>query len=184
MAICCAGIDNLNESQLTSHDYNLNSNNEKRSFAFTATEADRGGFGVNFFFVKHNRFYQYKDVINVPWTNKDLKIEYATFRDKTLPGSEEKWKVKIGGYKKELVASEILASMYDASLDQFKFHSWSEPNIWPHYYSSNPWNSDRNFIKIQSQEKPNRDFNSEKYVYKQYDILEHIMKELSLVISV
>ena len=165
-------IDKSNESQLTSHDYKFETlNNEKRSFAFTATEADRGGFGVNFFFVKHNRFYQYKDVINVPWTNKDLKIEYATFRDKTLPGSEEKWKVKIGGYKKELVASEILASMYDASLDQFKFHSWSEPNIWPHYYSSNPWNSDRNFIKIQSQEKPNRDFNSEKYVYKQYDIL-------------
>jgi hypothetical protein len=158
--------------RLTSHDYRFeNLNNEKRSFAFTATEADRGGFGVNFFFVKHNRFYQYNDVINVPWTNKDLKIEYASFRDKTLPGSEEKWKVKISGYKKEMVASEILASMYDASLDQFKMHNWSEPNIWPHYYLSKLWNSDRNFIKIQSQEKPNRNFNSEKYVYKQYDML-------------
>jgi len=165
-------IDKSHDSRITSHDYRFeNLNNEKISFAFTATETDRGGFGVNFFFVKHNRFYQYNDVINVPWTNKDLKIEYATFRDKTLPGSEEKWKIKISGYKKESVASEILASMYDASLDQFKFHSWIEPNIWPYYYSRSLWSSDRNFIKIQSQEKPNRDFNSEKYVYKQYDIL-------------
>jgi len=165
-------IDKTGDSRLTQHDYKFeNLNNEKRSFAFMATEADRGGFGVNFFFVKHNRFYQYNDEISVPWTNKDLKIEYASFRDKTLPGSEEKWKVKITGYKKELVASEILASMYDASLDQFKFHSWSEPNIWPTYYSSRIWSSDKNFSLIQSQEKPAAHLNSKNYVYKEYDVL-------------
>ena len=32
---------------------------------------------------------------------KTLRSEYATFRDKTLPGSEEKWKIKISGYKKK-----------------------------------------------------------------------------------
>jgi hypothetical protein len=37
----------------------------------------------------------------VPYTNKELTIAYETFRDKTLPGSEEKWKVKISGYKGE-----------------------------------------------------------------------------------
>ncbi|HKC36539.1 MAG TPA: alpha-2-macroglobulin family protein, partial [Chitinophagaceae bacterium] len=177
-------VDKSNKSRLAAHDYRFeNLNNEKRSFAFTATEADRGGFGVNFFFVKHNRFYQYNDVINVPWTNKELEIEYSSFRDKTLPGSEEKWRVKISGYKKELVASEILASMYDASLDQFKFHTWDEPDIWPTYYLSKLWNSDRNFTKIQSQEKANRDFNSEKYVYKQYDILLTYFYQGSLVIN-
>src|SRR6187399_1601998 len=129
--------------------------NEKKSFEFAATEADRGGYGVNFFFVKNNRFYNYADIINIPWTNKDLNIEYATFRDKTLPGSEEKWKVKISGFKKEKIATEILASMYDASLDQFKFHSWSEPNIWPQYsYNYSPWKSDLNFSKFESEEKP------------------------------
>jgi hypothetical protein len=29
-------------------------------------------------------------------------------------------------FKKEKIAAEILASMYDASLDQFKWHSWSD----------------------------------------------------------
>ncbi len=107
-------------------------NNEKKTFDFTATEADRGGYGVGWIFVKHNRVYQYNQTITVPWTNKELTIEYATFRDKTLPGSEEKWKVKISGYKNEKVAAEMLASMYDASLDQFYPHSWSKPNIWPY----------------------------------------------------
>jgi hypothetical protein len=90
-------------------------NNERKSFEFGATEADRGGYGVSYCFVKHNRFYQSNHTIAVPWSNKELMIEYATFRDKTLPGSEEKWKVKLTGYKKEKVAAEVLASMYDAS---------------------------------------------------------------------
>src|SRR5262249_51352258 len=108
-------------------------NNEKKAFEFSATESDRGGYGVNYFFVKNNRFYQFTDIIKVPWTNKELKIEYATFRDKTLPGSEEKWKLKISGYKNEKVAAEMLASMYDASLDQFKPHNWHDPSFWPTY---------------------------------------------------
>jgi len=67
---------------------------EKKTFAFPVTEADRGGYGVGWMFIKHNRFYQLNQTINIPWTNKDLSIEYATYRDKTLPGSEEKWKLK------------------------------------------------------------------------------------------
>lgn len=128
-------------------------NNEKKSFPFTATEADRGGYGVGWLFVKHNRFYQYNQTINVPWTNKDLSIEYASFRDKTLPGSEEKWKVKISGYKKEQVAAEMLAGMYDASLDQFYPHSWMEPSVWPVYYNDSRWNGHQNFLKIEATQK-------------------------------
>ena len=32
-------------------------NNNKKTFDFKLTEDDRGGFGVNQFFVKDNRFY-------------------------------------------------------------------------------------------------------------------------------
>jgi uncharacterized protein YfaS (alpha-2-macroglobulin family) len=145
-------------------------NNEKKTFYFTATEADRGGYGVGWLFVKHNRFYQYNQTIVVPWTNKDLKIEYATYRDKTLPGSEEKWKLKISGYKNELVAAEMLANMYDASLDQFYPHSWNEPDIWPSYYSKWNWRGDHNFLKLDSKEKP-IEYRNPKYFIKDYDEL-------------
>ncbi len=141
-------IKTVNNKQKDSKYEYAGLDNEKKSFEFAATEADRGGYGVNFFFVKNNRFYEYNDIINIPWTNKDLNIEYATFRDKTLPGSEEKWKVKISGFKKEKIAAEILASMYDASLDQFKMHSWGEPNIWPQYFYNSLWKSDHNFSRV------------------------------------
>ena len=148
----------------------LKLNKEKRSFDLTATEADRGGYGAGWLFIKHNRFYQYNQPITVPWTNKDLKIEYASFRDKTLPGSEEKWKLKISGYKNELLAAEMLASMYDASLDQFYPHSWNVPSIWPSYYNMRRWNGTVNFVKVESSQKP---VNAEeaKYFIKEYDYL-------------
>ncbi|MFI5132796.1 MAG: alpha-2-macroglobulin [Chitinophagales bacterium] len=146
----------------------INISNEKKSFDFTATEADRGNYGVNYFFVKNNRFYEYNDIIRVPWTNKDLQIEYASFRDKVLPGSEEKWKIKITGYKNEKVAGEMLASMYDASLDQFKPHSWNEPSIWPTYYSGQRWNGSYNFSQTGSQQK-SLDLIESKYLEKKYD---------------
>jgi len=145
-------------------------NDEKKSLEFTATESERGGYGVNYFFVKNNRFYQYNDVIKVPWTNKELKIEYATFRDKTLPGSEEKWKLKITGYKNEKVAAEMLASMYDASLDQFKPHNWDEPVIWPVYSNYSFWNGNFNFIQVQSNQRRN-EADPGKYLDKRYDVL-------------
>ncbi|MGN6531426.1 MAG: alpha-2-macroglobulin family protein [Ginsengibacter sp.] len=128
-------------------------NNGKKTFDFKITEDDRGGYGVNQFFVKDNRFYSVSNTINVPWSNKELNISFDTYRDKTLPGSEEKWKVKITGSKGEKVATEMLASMYDASLDQFKAHSWSKLDIWPNYSGYNTWNGQQNFIGVNSFEK-------------------------------
>lgn len=145
-------------------------NNEKENFPFIATESDRGGYGINYFFVRDNRFYTFYDVIRVPWTNKDLKIEYATFRDKALPGSKETWKLKITGYKNEKAAAEMLAGMYDASLDQFKPHNWNKPYLWPLYYSGQSWDGNENFNQFISQQRSF--FNPEyKSLRKEYDYL-------------
>lgn len=150
--------------------YQLNS--EKKTFYFAATEADRGGYGVNWIFVKHNRVYSHADIINVPWSNKELTIEYATYRDKTLPGSEEKWKLKISGYKNEKIAAELLAGMYDASLDQFYPHLWNVPGIWPTYFANTNWSGTNNFSSIQSTERPLNYTESEyKPLVKEYDRL-------------
>ncbi|MEM1218492.1 MAG: alpha-2-macroglobulin family protein, partial [Bacteroidota bacterium] len=88
-------------------------------------EADRGGFAFQFAYAGLNRATYERGRIMVPWDNKDLDIEYLSFRDKLEPGQEETWEIKIKGPKGDLVAAELLASMYDASLDQFAKHSWS-----------------------------------------------------------
>ncbi|HLP94313.1 MAG TPA: alpha-2-macroglobulin family protein [Saprospiraceae bacterium] len=90
-------------------------------------ESDRGGIPTYSFCVKNNRIYGINNIfLTVPWSNKDLNISYETFRDKLAPGQQEEWRIKISGPKKEKVAAEMVAAMYDASLDQFSPHSWSE----------------------------------------------------------
>ncbi|MEO6136675.1 MAG: MG2 domain-containing protein, partial [Ginsengibacter sp.] len=149
-------------------------NKNKKAFELAVTEDDRGGFSVNHFFVKDNRFYVSSNPIYVPWSNKDLTISFDTYRDKTLPGSEEKWKVSIKGNKGDKVAAEMLASMYDASLDQFQPHSWQSLNsIWPTYYSPTNWIDRQNFTTVNSIEK----YWSEKYIQqkeKRYDALNYL----------
>ena len=133
-------------------------------------ESDRGGMAMSYALVKHNRVYTGGESFSIPWSNKDLNISYETFRDKLLPGSEEKWKVKITGNKGEKVAAEMLGAMYDASLDQFKPHSWSKINIWPGLYNTVSW-AEKGFDAVESDE-----YNKMEYVYlsgvnKYYDRL-------------
>ncbi|MBE7172788.1 MAG: alpha-2-macroglobulin [Williamsia sp.] len=177
------GDERVNGNRPTTEDQYrfISLNKEKKSFNFIATENDRGGFGVYNFFVKNNRFYSSSHVISVPWTNKELSISYETFRDKTLPGSEERWKVKISGYKNEKVAVDMLASMYDASLDQFKPHSWNEPNIWPTYFQRGGWSGRSDFGSVQMN---GRYFLDDFMAYlKSYDQLLDLGFENNLMIS-
>ena len=109
----------------TNTNYPVISKTNNYSNQIAVTESDRGGMNLSYAFVQHNRVYNGTEYFSIPWSNKELNISYETFRDKILPGSEEKWSIKITGDKAEKIAAEALISMYDASLDQFKPHSWS-----------------------------------------------------------
>lgn len=104
--------------------------NGKEDFHFDITERYRGNFHYHVTFTADNRTYQTSQTVLVPWSNKELNIEYATFRDKLKPGQEEEWQIKISGPKREKVAAEMVATMYDASLDQFAVNNWNL-NIFP-----------------------------------------------------
>ncbi|GAB4094333.1 alpha-2-macroglobulin family protein [Flaviaesturariibacter terrae] len=94
------------------------------------TEGDRGGLRADYITVRDNRVFRETIPVDVPWSNKMLRVSLATFRDKALPGSREQWQLTVRGPKGEQVAAEMLASMYDASLDQLKPHSWPVPAVW------------------------------------------------------
>lgn len=115
------------------------------SIRYTATEEDRGGVSIAEIFVWDNRVYQHTYDIAVPWRNKELQITYATWRNKTEPGSKEKWTITVQGENKEKNAAELLTGMYDASLDQFTPHSWSLPYLWQNYVYRNEFNGSANF---------------------------------------
>ncbi|MGC5743400.1 alpha-2-macroglobulin family protein [Chryseobacterium sp. NFX27] len=66
-------------------------------------------------------------------TEQPVKIETVTFRDKLEPNSKEKWTVKVSGNDKEKVNAEVLANMYDMSLDQFAVNTFSWQNLYTPY---------------------------------------------------
>ncbi len=131
--------------------YQAITKNKSAQFAESAGEQDRGGMAMSYAFVQHNRIYKGGENFNIPWSNKELNITYSTFRDKLLPGAKEKWTVNITGNKGEKVATEMVAAMYDASLDQFKPHSWNRLNIWPSLYNTINW-EEKGFEKVESEE--------------------------------
>ena len=74
--------------------------------------------------------------INLPIADskKPLRIETVTFRDKIQPNSKEKWTVKILGDDKERIQAEVLANMYDQSLDQFRANKYEWRKIYQQYF--------------------------------------------------
>ena len=111
-------------------------NNNTKTISIPVDKEDLGGFVVHYSFAAFNSFESGVLNISVPYPKTDLDIETLTFRDKLQPGTDETWSFKIKGPKGDKVTAELLASMYDASLDQFKPHNWTfNPIQTPIYYS-------------------------------------------------
>ena len=115
-------------------------NNEQRIITLPIEEKHRGNVTVTFSTTKHNRFIQDRKTITVPYTNKKLDLTFESFRNKLLPGQKEEWKIKIRGEKGDKVAAELLATLYDASLDQFASNSF-DLAIYNKFYAENNWSN-------------------------------------------
>jgi uncharacterized protein YfaS (alpha-2-macroglobulin family) len=99
-------------------------NKEQRQFEIPIKEEYRGNLSVHYTFIKDNRLYAESYTIGVPYSNKELDISFATFRDKLQPGANEEWKIIVKGKKADKVAAEMVAALYDASLDEFRMNQW------------------------------------------------------------
>ncbi|MBX9769025.1 MAG: hypothetical protein K2X47_17250 [Bdellovibrionales bacterium] len=94
------------------------------------TNEDRGGFTVVASGVRDHQFFRAEASINVPWTDRNLKLEFATFRDKIRPGATETFRIAVNGLNGNRVsvgAAELIATMYDRSLDIFGPHTLANP---------------------------------------------------------
>lgn len=118
---------------------------ESKQLKRPIVEADRGGMAYHWLYVHNNRVYTAERRVDVPWSDRDLRLEWATHRDKLLPGEAEEWRITIKGNKKDAVAAELLAGLYDASLDALKPHSWHWNNLLRTNYLDSHWNSNQGF---------------------------------------
>ncbi|CAA0170549.1 conserved exported hypothetical protein [Tenacibaculum maritimum] len=105
--------------------YYIHLNKSSKTIEIPITPNDKGGFAVNWSFVNYNSFQKGSLLIKVPYPKTALEIDIATFRDKLQPGQHQTWSFTVKGTKKDKVLAELLAGMYDASLDQFKSNDWN-----------------------------------------------------------
>ncbi len=111
----------------------------KKNIEFPIKEEYRGGFTASVGGICENEFHSEVLNISVPWTNKELKLTWSTFRNKLLPGAKEEWRLKIAGSKGEIVAAEMVAAMYDASLDMFKSNDFGVTSFHKSHYQRINW---------------------------------------------
>ncbi len=109
--------------------------------------------------VYQNNVFSEKRNITIPDKSKELKFAFETFRSKLTPGSTEKWRIKITGSEGEALSAELMAGMYDASLDAFTTSEWNFAlaDQWQFNYNWNltkSFSSEFSFVKYFDQNVP------------------------------
>ncbi|KUJ63659.1 hypothetical protein AR687_00280 [Flavobacteriaceae bacterium CRH] len=113
--------------------------------------------GVSFQSIFESQIFE--DQITIPLKTEEPKLELLveSFRNKIEPGSKETWSFKLKSINAKTEA-EVLASMYDSSLDQFTKRDWNSLNIDNYHYNSSNFKSGLGFERIYSSLQNLNDF--------------------------
>ncbi|MEM8997125.1 MAG: MG2 domain-containing protein, partial [Acidobacteriota bacterium] len=108
------------------------------------TPAERGGVGVTLTAVRDHQWMRQEQRVTVPWTDRKLDVRFERFRDRLRPGAEETFSVVVSGAEGvdaslDPAAVELLAYMYDRSLDLFAPHTPADVvSLYPSQYGTSP----------------------------------------------
>ncbi|RBQ02761.1 alpha-2-macroglobulin family protein [Pedobacter miscanthi] len=104
------------------------------------------GFAVQFTMVYQGTVYNSLQQVKIMDPQKELNIRFLTFRDKLQPGEKESWKLQISNNNGEKQIAEMVATLYDASLDDLKKVDWntSFQNSFNYYFYN--WNFNINDV--------------------------------------
>ncbi|AIZ64602.1 hypothetical protein PK28_14660 [Hymenobacter sp. DG25B] len=91
--------------------------------------------------VRDNRLYTHTAPVQVATPPAPLVLSIATFRDKLQPGQKETWRVTIHNAAGKPADAELMASLYDQSLDVFRPHSFMPLEFpKPYFPATLAWN--------------------------------------------
>jgi uncharacterized protein YfaS (alpha-2-macroglobulin family) len=93
------------------------------------TESMRGGFTLHVTQIRENRAMIKTCPVSVPWSNKALALRWEHFTSRLQPGQKETWTLEVQGPKSgtrtaEKAVAEMVATLYDESLDTFAEPGW------------------------------------------------------------
>ncbi|MDR0969573.1 MAG: hypothetical protein LBM67_03435 [Lentimicrobiaceae bacterium] len=118
-------------------------NDDVHHLSYTIKETDKGIVNLQAVLMLHNRIYSINNPVEIAH-NKELSIEVITSRNVLNPGETEKWEIRLKNAENLPVKAELLAAMYDASLDVFAKNTWNFSPIRTEF-SATSWLSDVGF---------------------------------------
>jgi hypothetical protein len=118
-------------------------NDTLQAFQFTYRPEYGDGINVSVGFVKNFKLYKHEFKIEKPKPDKKLVLKWKTFRDKLRPGSQETWTLNVARSDGTPVSANLLATMYDASLDAFIRHEWALGYYYPRFIPDISWEAGR-----------------------------------------
>lgn len=83
------------------------------------------GLTLTFAWVKEGEFYSHRTRIERPQPDKQLMVKWKTFRDRLVPGQDEEWILTIQNQDGKAAKAQLMATLYDKSLDQILAHTWT-----------------------------------------------------------
>lgn len=107
----------------------LTLSDEIKTFSYPYQKMYGDGISVNFAFMRNGSLYSRQATIIRPEPEKKLTLKWETFRDKLQPGSQEEWRMRVTDATGKPVRANLMASLYDASLDKLYQHDWRF-NLW------------------------------------------------------
>lgn len=84
----------------------------------------KNGILITYAWVKNDVCYTHSASIVRPLPDKKLDVAWKTFRNRLTPGQKEEWTLTVSKDKKKIARAQILASMYDKSLDEIVGHQF------------------------------------------------------------
>lgn len=99
--------------------------NEVVKLSYPYRAAYGNGMTVHMAFMKNGNWYSRQERMVRLEPDKKLRMKWETFRDRLSPGSEEEWRMQITDGKGRPVCANLMAVLYDASLDKLYGHHWN-----------------------------------------------------------
>ncbi|MDD3541036.1 MAG: MG2 domain-containing protein, partial [Petrimonas sp.] len=122
-------------------------NNGNRLFSIPFKAGYKTGVVLMLTYVKDEKFYHHSTELISEKEKTGLEVKLDIFRDKIRPGAQEEWRLTIKDAKGNPATAEVLASMYDFSLDRiYSTPKWvlSLPQFYM-YRTAAPLEKDRSF---------------------------------------
>lgn len=99
-------------------------NDELRTRALKYKEEYHDGITLAYAWVKDGVLHSHDITVRRPEPKLELHTKWITFRDKLMPGQQETWTLQITDKMGKPARAQLMATMYDMSLDDIYAHNW------------------------------------------------------------